>query len=231
MTDYRSAVVQAAISQLGQSNLAEYWADALGKPTQTAPKLAWCGIFALRCLHVAGLAQHVHWVVGRGFLSQPDGRFLLPMTDKPLPGDVGYLDKPWQHHYLVESVETDRVHSIDGNSGAHSTVNRATHPIGGCVYFSIAPLIALVGAQDALPKLPHYETTSATFQHAVNGLIMQHIGEPGAPKLMTVSGDIGILDPESVATIKWAQEWFHLAPTGDPNDVALLHKLGLAGFA
>ena len=227
MTDYRGAVLQAAISQLGQHNLAEYWADALGKPVNEPPKLAWCGIFALRCLHVAGLARHTYWRMGMGFLSQPNG-WLIPMTDKPLPGDVGYQDKPWQHHFLVESVETDRVHSIDGNSGSYSTVNRATHPIGhGCLYFSIAPLIALVGVQDPLPspsQPPPAYPQPAALQHAINSLMVAHPLDHELP-LLLVDGVVG---PRTIAAVKWAQTWFHLNPSGDPNDQALLAKLGLA---
>lgn len=228
MTDYRGAVVSAAVSQLGQGNLAEYWSDALGKPQQSAPKLAWCGIFALRCLHVAGLAQHVHWVYGRGFLSTPDGHYLMPMTDKPQPGDIGYRDQPFQHHFVVEAVDGEQVHSVDGNSGAHSSVNRCTHPIGhGCTYFSIAPLIAQVGVQDP-PTLPaqgltHPLPTNAALQHSLNSLMLAHPLEHSLSMLLVD----GIVGARTTAAIKWAQSWFHLIPSGDPHDANLLQKLGL----
>lgn len=227
MTDYRGAVVSAAVSQLGQGNLAEYWSDALGKPQQSAPKLAWCGIFALRCLHVAGLAQRVHWVYGRGFLSTPDGHYLMPMTDKPQPGDIGYRDQPFQHHFVVEAIDGEQVHSIDGNSGAHSSVNRCTHPIGhGCVYFSIAPLIALVGVQDPLPSpsvAPPAYPEPAAIQHALNTLMLAHpLEHPFG--LLLIDGKVGSKTREA---IRWAQSWFHLMPSGDPHDADLLRKLGL----
>jgi hypothetical protein len=228
MTDFRGAVVQAAISQLGQHNLAEYWSDALGKPQQSAPKLAWCGIFALRCLHVAGLAQHVTWRMGVGFLSKGDGHWLIPMTDKPQPGDIGYRDKPWQHHFVVEAVDGDQVHSIDGNSGAYSTVNRCTHPVGhGCIYFSIAPLIALVGTQDPLPSpsvRPPVLPQPAAIQHALNSLMLAHPLEHSFGLLLID----GIAGPKTKAAVKWAQSLYHLTPTGDPNDQTLLQRLGLA---
>ena len=139
MTDYRGKVVSSAISQLGQSNLAEYWSSALGKPQSAPIKKAWCGIFVLSRLHDAGLALHVFWEMGMGFLTTPQRKWLLPQTDKPLPGDIGYRAVPFDHHFLVESVETDRVHSIDGNSGSYSTVNRATHPSATGAFTSASP--------------------------------------------------------------------------------------------
>lgn len=227
MTDYRGAVLQAAISQLGQGNLAEYWSSALGKPQAAPIKKAWCGIFVLRNLHEAGLAAHVFWEMGVGFLTTPARKWLLPTTDKPQIGDIGVQEIPYNHHFLVESVDPDglRVHSVDGNSGAHSTVNRATHPVGhGCVYFSIAPLIALVGVQDALPtpSKPPPMIQPALLQKALNSLAIAH--PDNAPSLLTIDGIIG---PRSIAAIRWAQAWFHLNPTGDQHDPQLLQKLGL----
>lgn len=228
MTDYRGAALSAAVSQLGQGNLAEYWSSALGKPQQAPLKLAWCGIFVLRNLHEAGLATHVFWQLGLGFLTTPERKWLLPQTESPQPGDIGYQGSPFQHHFMVESVDPDgRVHSVDGNSGAHSSVNRCTHPLGnGCVYFSIAPLIAMVGTQDTLPPqgVVHPLPTNAAVQHALNSLMLAHPLEHAFP-LLLIDGVVG---PKTTAAIKWAQSWFHLNPSGDIHDVSLLQKLGLA---
>lgn len=222
----RESVVEAAVAELGKPNLPEYWADALGKPTTKAPKLAWCGVFALYCLHKAGLLLHVHWEYGMGFLTTPDRKWLLPKTQAPKPGDIGYRDQPFQHHFIVESVDGSRVHSVDGNSGTHSTVNRATHSLGnGRVYFSIASLVGEVELPSpSQPPKPWAQP--AAIQHSVNSLIMKHLGDPMAPppSLLTVDGRIG---PKSSAALGWAQRVLGIPVTGNP-DAATCNALGLS---
>lgn len=221
----RALVVEKAASQLGQPNKAEYWSSALGKASP-ALKLAWCGIFALRCLHEAGLALGTFWVMGLGFLTKPDRTWFLPRTQAPKPGDIGYRDQPFQHHFIVESVDGDMVHSIDGNSGVHSTVNRCTHPIGhGCTYYSIAKL---VGEEEpvALPSPstppPPNSPTSAVVQHALNSLMLKHPLEHDFP-LLVVDGVIG---PKSQEALRWAQRILHI-PISGQIDAATLDALEL----
>ncbi len=217
----RQAVLEAAESQLGKGNLPEYWTSALGKPSP-AFKKAWCGIFVLRCLHEAGLALGTHWVFGMGFLTTPDRKHFLPKTTAPEPGDIGYKDQPYQHHFIVESVEGGRVHSIDGNSGSKSTVNRCTHGLGpgsGCVYYTIAPLLLAQGQ----PEAPRKWVQPADVQRAVNALILRHALD-GAPKLLATDGIIG---PKSVAAIQWAQRELGIPVTGNPDAETCL-KLGLS---
>jgi len=220
----RKAVIDAAIAELGQPNKGEYWESALlehAAHPQPALKLAWCGIFTLFCLHKAGLAMRTHWVFGRGYLSG-----LLRTTDNPKPGDIGYRDQPFQHHFIVESVDDAMVHSIDGNSGTHSTVNRCTHPIGhGCTYYSIAPLLGEVELPSpSSPPPARKRVEPVDVQRAVNNLIMRHAADAGVPKLLATDGIIG---PKSTSALEWAQKHLGIPVTGNP-DAGTCHALGLS---
>jgi hypothetical protein len=193
----RQAVIDAAIRNLGKPNSAEFWVSALGHRT-VAQNLAWCGIFDLFCLHEGGLALDVHWAFGLGFLY----KLKLPLTKTPQLADIGYRDQPFQHHFLVEAVDGPMVHSIDGNSGAHSTVNRCTHPNGsGCIYYSIASLVGEVELPSPSQSPPASGHRPSEIQHAINNLIVRYpLNNP--PQLLTVDG---ILGPKSRAAIAWAQ--------------------------
>ena len=220
----RQAVVDAAVAELGKGNQAEYWSEALGYKSP-AVKKAWCGIFSLYCLHKAGIALKTHWVFGLGFLSTPERKAFLNKTSSPKPGDIGYRDQPFQHHFIVESVDGDMVHSIDGNSGSYSTVNRCTHPIGhGCDYYSIGPLVGEVElpSPSKPPPAPGGTPRPSDIQHHVNNLIMLHL-EDSPPQLLTIDG---ILGPKSHAAIQWAQRILGLPPTG-VADAETCRKLGL----
>lgn len=216
----RQAVLDAAIAQLGKPNSPEFWTSALDKPSG-AQRLAWCGIFTLYCLHEAGLVRDTHWIYGRGYLSG-----LLPRTLAPRVGDIGYRDQPFQHHFIIEAVEGDMVHSIDGNSGAHSTVNRCTHPIGhGCVYYSIAKLVGEPESGVHLPspsQPPPAGSSPAVVQHALNSLMLKHPLEHEFP-LLTVDGIVG---PKSQQALRWAQQVLHI-PISGQIDEATLAALGL----
>lgn len=216
----RQDVLDAAIAELGQPNLAKYWSEALGKPQAAPTKLAWCGIFTLFCLHKAGLALDTHWVFGVGYLS----KLGLRLTRTPQPGDIGYRDQPFQHHFIVEAVDGSAVHSIDGNSGAHLSVNRCTHPNGsGCVYYSIGPLLGEVALPSpSQPPLGH-QPTPADVQHAVNSLMLRHPLEHSFG-LLVVDGKIG---PKSEEALRWAQRILGITVTGHP-DAATCHALGLS---
>jgi hypothetical protein len=51
-----------------------------------------------------------HWVPGIGFALR------LPRTSCPKPGDLGYIDQPFQHYAIVEFVDGNTITTIDGNS-------------------------------------------------------------------------------------------------------------------
>lgn len=225
----RQAVVAAAAAEIGPDNHERriaYWESALGYEIHDfaeIAKLAWCGGFALYCLHAAGLAKDVHWRIGRGFLLQPPHP--LPRVAVPLPGDIGYQNSPFQHHFVVEHVEAGKVHSIDGNQ---PDVRRKVRAIGPALaFFSIAPLLALAGVSDeptdpGVPVTLPRHATSAEVQHAVNSLIATRGGQD-APALLTVDGKIG---PKSTAAIQWAQRRLGIPVTGNP-DSTTCHALGL----
>lgn len=62
-------------------------------------------------------------------------------TEHPQPGDVAYIDKPFQHHCLVESVDGNTITTIDGNS--MGTVQRRVRPREKfTAFFSIGELVS-----------------------------------------------------------------------------------------
>lgn len=91
----RKRVVDAARSQVGKRELDTYFADAAPQYVGQHPE--WCGIFALWCLHQAGLAKDKTWKTGLGFLETHPA---LPKTHDPKPGDIAYYTK-FQHQAVV----------------------------------------------------------------------------------------------------------------------------------
>lgn len=129
MTDpRRTAIVDAARSQVGPGNVPAYWASS-GLPADT--HRAWCGAFALYCLHEAGVALGVKWIFGIGFV----GPQHLALTRNPQPGDIVYKDQPWQHYGVVASFENGVLKTIEGNT---PTVAEKTHTdLTGLAFYSI----------------------------------------------------------------------------------------------
>jgi len=131
--DIRLRVVNAAISQIGPQDPQRYWQDVI--PEHPGFSGEWCGGFALWAIRQAGIAQDVHWKMGLGFCYQ------LPVISSPLPGDIAYFDKPYQHHAIVESVLHGMVNTIDGNQPG-DTVARRTRPVESVTaFYSIDPFI------------------------------------------------------------------------------------------
>jgi hypothetical protein len=132
--------------------VATLWDDVLEHPsprTASGTRILkyppeWCGAFALHCLHEAHLATGVKWAFGPphyGFL------YRLHTTKTPEPGDIAYLDKPWQHHAIVTDVEGDTVHTIDGNQGALAPIKTHSAPLSHwTAFYSILPFITEVMA-------------------------------------------------------------------------------------
>lgn len=131
--DARLRVVNMAISQIGPQDPKKYWDDVI--PGNQGFSGAWCGGFALWAIHQAGLAREVNWEIGKGFCYQ------LPITKEPLPGDVAYIDQPYRHHAIVESIQGDMVNTIDGNQPGNE-VRRRTRPIEAVTaFYSIDPFV------------------------------------------------------------------------------------------
>lgn len=110
--DLRALVVRIALGELGQGQerytVAELGADA---------DVSWCGIFALWCLHQAGLAKGVRWITRRGFL--------LPEALDPIapvgpvlaePGDIAYFSASQHHAVVAEQLPNGRIRLVNGNS-------------------------------------------------------------------------------------------------------------------
>ncbi len=120
-----------------------YWSDVLHIKTSDPHPPHWCGAFALWCLHQAGLGLELDWKFG-----PPNFGFLwnlkaLTYGAHPEPGDIGYQDLPYRHHFIVESVDGERVHTIEGNQGPQHPITAAVRPLNDhrVVYFSIASLL------------------------------------------------------------------------------------------
>lgn len=94
----------------------------------------WCGIFALWCLHEAGITE-VPWEIGIGFV------YRLPRTHDPKPGDIFVIPQPFWHHGVVEScAEKDGrkwLTSVEGNTP--SVVRRDRPAPSTAQYYSIDP--------------------------------------------------------------------------------------------
>ena len=94
----------------------------------------WCGAFVLRVLHEVGLGGDLVWEIGKGFL------YKLPQTKQPKPGDLVYFNRK-QHHAILERIEGNDVHTIDGNQVGGQVLRRVRplSEVGG--FFSIENLI------------------------------------------------------------------------------------------
>lgn len=117
------------VAEFIRTRVPEYWADVLAQAVTAPHPPHWCGAFALWNLHQAGLGLHQRWKFG-----PPNYGFLYALHQLgahalPEPGDIAYFDQPYQHHAVVEFVEGDLVHTIDGNQGAHTPILRHVHPL------------------------------------------------------------------------------------------------------
>jgi hypothetical protein len=137
-----SALSPAEVATFLKFGVPVYWADVLHQSLAASHPPQWCGAFALWNLHKAGLGLELRWMFGPphfGFLWNL--RELAP-HQIPEPGDIAYLDKPYQHHAVVVCVEGDTVHTVDGNQGALQPIQKHEHPLGRwTAFFSIAPLL------------------------------------------------------------------------------------------
>lgn len=129
----RELVVSIAREQIGAPD----WQRFCGGVTESQPtsRVAWCGIFSLWVLKQAGLASDLTWEWGKGFA------YKLPMTNDPQPGDIAYLDQPYQHHAIVERVEGDQVVTVDGNQAGDTVAERVRPRSEFTAFFSIDPLL------------------------------------------------------------------------------------------
>jgi hypothetical protein len=145
--ELRAEVVRIAASYEGPQDPDQFWARVCPELQGDPHGTAWCGGFALSCLHEAGLTTKP-WKPSHGFLlTEPK----FPTTKSPLPGDIAYFDKPLQHHAIVREVTQTEILTVDGNQGVapQELVKLCKRPKNGSsvVFFSIAPLVAAVATE------------------------------------------------------------------------------------
>lgn len=112
----REKIVEIAETQLGVQDPNKYWADV--QPKLIDSTKAWCGGFALWAIHQAGIAKNIMWQIGKGFTAING----LPITKNPKPGDIAYIDQPFQHHAIVKSFNpvTGELITVDGNQAGNT---------------------------------------------------------------------------------------------------------------
>jgi hypothetical protein len=135
----RAYVVELARGELGKSDPAVYWREVLGPKWVGPYPKHWCGAFCLWALRQAGLTDW-EWEVGKGFL------WRLQRTKTPEPGDIGYVDQPFQHHFLVTEADRHTISSVDGNQGTPG-VQARSRVANKHTYFSIAALLSVAEAK------------------------------------------------------------------------------------
>lgn len=97
----------------------------LEKEGQLAPMPHWCGIFALWAVKTAGMAVGT-WKMGSGISAVSGFRAIAPTT--VAPGDVGYVNNGFEHHFVIEKVVEDQLgvkwaSTIEGNGDPSSNFN------------------------------------------------------------------------------------------------------------
>lgn len=131
----RQRVISIARSQIGQGKGDEWKKYMQGVVTHPpGQRVSWCGIFATWVLHQAGLTSE-KWIYGKGISR------LLKQTNNPKPGDILYIDQPYQHHGIVERIDGNTVYSIDGNSPGGVVAPRKRDMSEITAFYSIGPLI------------------------------------------------------------------------------------------
>lgn len=180
----RDELLDWAKSQVGPGNRATYWVSALGK--DPGAKLAWCGAFCLAGLHAVGLATDARWVIGLGFL----GPLKLKQTRTPSRGDIGYIDQPFQHHFLFDYEHDGWVYSVDGNQ---PDVRQRRRRREGLAFYSISPLLDVADTgRDTDPLPPPMPIPTVWIGHCPPELalrIQMHLTARGYP--LKVDGVFG----------------------------------------
>ena len=99
-------------------------------PGELAPMPHWCGIFALWAIKAAGMPVGT-WKTGGGMGQVSGFRGILPGSIGP--GDVGFVAKPFQHHFLIDQVFVEggirMVTTIEGNSSPSSNFSFKTRRV------------------------------------------------------------------------------------------------------
>lgn len=149
MTDTRARIIEVASAEIGPGRRADYWREVLGY--DPGIKKAWCGCFCLWVLHQVGLARDHKWGIdGSGMV----GPLKLKRTLTPSRGDIGYLDQPYQHHFLFNYEHDGWIFSVDGNQRSPNTVCEQRRRKAGLAFYSISSLLDLGDSDRDTDPLP-----------------------------------------------------------------------------
>lgn len=150
----RAAVVACAIGEIGDhrrdsARAREYTRTVVTSDEYEIHRLSkdsdhhWCGVFALFCLHRAGVTRRP-WAIGSGFvrgIRKRDGK--IAYTADPQPGDIAVQTHAPYHHEIVV-----RKHYVNGKPWLESVggnvpdVRRFDRPMPGAIcFYDITPLI------------------------------------------------------------------------------------------
>lgn len=193
--DFRQRVVDAAKSQVGKKNLNVYFADAAPQYVNQHPE--WCGIFALWCLHQAGLGKDIQWETAKGFLKA------AWQTSDPKPGDIAYYEQ-YQHQAVVLDVHADTVDLANGNGSGGVVSLSSPARAKAKAYYSIQKLIdeavakCAPGTASAATKAakPKWSGDAKALQNDLNKILTMN-GKPN----IAVDGKPG---PKTCAAAQWA---------------------------
>lgn len=181
----REAVVEIARGYVGSTDRAGFWVKALGYDPGRSKH--WCGAFWLACIKEAGLTDIKWGIDGTGVQA-----LHLPTTRRPEPGDLGYIDQPYQHHFLVEAVDAKTYSSIDGNSGKPNGVYRHNRALKtpGVLFYSIAKLLGAQHDTDPAPPPAHPTLRLGSPERAAVSGLQTRLVAAGFPALK-VDGSFG----------------------------------------
>jgi hypothetical protein len=122
-----------------KANPADYWAISAQQRLTPAEikELDWCGGFYLWALKMSGLApRSLFWKFdGTGI-----GSAKLKATTDPKPADLAYFKKN-QHHALIEAVDGDTIHLINGNGGGKGITRSSVSRKQVAGFYSVEPLL------------------------------------------------------------------------------------------
>lgn len=136
----RQRICEVAAAEEGSVDSLKYWAEVLPPDWHGPSPKHWCGAFTLWALRTV-LGCSLRWEVGKGYLYQ------LHTTSEPLPGDICYMDKPYQHHAILTAIGVDgTIISQDGNSGPSPGTCLMHHRPrkSWTAFYSIDPLLEAV---------------------------------------------------------------------------------------
>lgn len=137
-------IVQQEIGKPEPERIREYHSSAIDG-AWVGKFAEWCGLFCVWGLHEAGIALDRKWALGRGFCEEQR----LQRVKLPEPGDIVYYDRPFQHHAVVISVDTETgtFTSCDGNQANDTVTLRTKIPLSKpTCFYSIASLLPKDGS-------------------------------------------------------------------------------------